>query len=61
MAEKRTITVGLLMEHLKSHSPDHELIFGDNQLTFYRLKQRGDTLVQMEFNELITEVQDLSE
>lgn len=46
-----TITVGDLKDHLAIY-PDHYTIdFGG--LQFYRLKQRADTHVQMEFNQTV--------
>jgi hypothetical protein len=45
------ITVGELKLHLKSYADDCELYFGG--LEFYRLKQRGDKLVQFEFNQTV--------
>lgn len=45
------ITVGQLKLHLESYDDDMELYFGG--LDFYRLKQRGTNLVQVEFNQLV--------
>jgi len=59
--EKPRITIQELIEHLKVFSPDSELIFGDDQLTFYQTKRRGDKLVQIEFNEVIQGVLDLAD
>jgi len=52
-ADKHTagITVGELIVHLKAFSHDDELHIGG--LHFYRLKRRGDHLVQMEFSEQV--------
>lgn len=47
------ITIGELIEHLKVFDKDSELIFGSDELTFYRTKGRGEKLVQIEFNETI--------
>jgi len=44
------ITVGMLIEHLKAHDPDCKVAFGGG-LEFYRTKQRGPELVQIEFNQ----------
>lgn len=52
MAEVPRITVGELIDQLKAFPPDWELTFAD-ELTFYRLKRRGDALLQVEFNESI--------
>jgi hypothetical protein len=60
MKDKPRITVRELIEHLKVFDQDSQLIFGDDQLTFYRTKGRGDKLVQIEFNEIIQEVSELS-
>ncbi len=49
MAER--ITVGELREHLKVFPDDWEVTFGG--LEFYRTKQRGDKLVQIEFNQTV--------
>lgn len=43
------ITVGELVARLANYPPDTEIIFSDG-LPFYRLKTRGDRLVQIEFN-----------
>lgn len=46
-----TITVGQLIEWLKIY-PDHYTVdFGG--LEFYRLKQRDETHIQMEFNQQV--------
>lgn len=47
----RTITVGILREHLAIYPDDYELDFSG--LEFYRLKQRGPELVQVEFSEQV--------
>ncbi|MEN4919697.1 hypothetical protein ABE485_13555 [Achromobacter spanius] len=44
------ITVGMLIEHLKVYDPECELAFSGG-LEFYRTKQRGPDLVQIEFNQ----------
>lgn len=48
---RRKITVGRLMEELKIFDPDAEIHFGG--LHFYRLKSRGDLIVQCEFDETV--------
>ncbi len=56
MHEDNTFTVGDLRRHLQLYPDHYELIFGDGVttgLTFYRTKQRDETLVQIEFNESI--------
>lgn len=49
MKKTPTITVGELKEKLSNFSDDTELSFSG--LEFYRLKIRGDKLVQIEFNQ----------
>lgn len=50
-----TITVRELIEQLRMHSDDAEVDFGCTldgaPLVFYRVKARGDDLVQIELNE----------
>ena len=46
------MTVGDLKRHLASFHDDDELVF-QGELTFYRLKQRGPKLVQLDFNEAV--------
>lgn len=54
--ERSRITVGDLVEQLSGYPPDAEITFGclrdTTFLTFYRVKRRGDRLVQIELNEL---------
>jgi hypothetical protein len=50
----RKFTVGDLRRELADWPDDIELIFSDDGLTFYRLKKRGENLLQMEFNETIS-------
>lgn len=45
------ITVGELKEHLAIYPDDYTIDFSG--LEFYRLKQRGDTHVQLEFNQQV--------
>jgi hypothetical protein len=45
------ITVGELRKTLENYPDDAEIHF--EELTFYRVKQRGEKLVQIEFNEAI--------
>ncbi len=45
------LTVGDLKRQLASYDDGDELIF-QGGLTFYRLKTRGDKLVQVEFDEI---------
>lgn len=44
------MTVGQLIQDLKSYHPDTEICF-QGELEFYRTKIRGKNLVQIEFNE----------
>lgn len=45
------ITVGMLKQMLEGYPDNHELDFSG--LAFYRLKQRGPELIQVEFNEMV--------
>lgn len=45
------ITVGELKKQLGYYADEDELYMGG--LTFYRLKRRGENLVQLEFNEVV--------
>ena len=45
------ITVAVLKAHLSAYPDDTELDFSG--LDFYRLKQRGEKLVQIEFNQQV--------
>ncbi len=53
---KNRITVGDLRKQLQGYSSDTEVMFGNcingNPLIFYRVKSRGDLLVQIELNEV---------
>jgi hypothetical protein len=53
--EESRITVGDLRERLKGYPDDTEITFGSTiaavPLIFYRVKSRGDDLVQIELNE----------
>lgn len=51
-----SITVGTLIEMLKVQDPDSEVYFGG--LDFYRVKRRGDDIVQIEFNQTIYKDED---
>ncbi|VVM55168.1 hypothetical protein [Pseudomonas fluorescens] len=54
MNEGRKITVGELLDSLSRESRDTEVIF-QGGLNFYRLKQRGEDLIQVEFNEPVSD------
>ncbi len=47
------MTIGELKDTLKGWPDDYEIFFGCPELEFYRLKQRGDKLVQLEFSQNI--------
>jgi hypothetical protein len=48
-----TMTVGELKDELESWPESSEIIFGCEELEFYRFKKRGDDTVQLEFNQTI--------
>jgi len=48
-AEPKMLTSGELIEFLRHFPSDTKIHF--EELSFYRLKQRGEKLVQIEFNE----------
>jgi hypothetical protein len=50
-SEYPVVTVGLLMELLQAYPDDYRLDFSG--LSFYRLKQRAPTHVQVEFNQTV--------
>lgn len=49
--EELRITVGDLRRQLDGYSPNTEVSFSG--LDFYRVKQRGDNLIQIEFNQQV--------
>jgi hypothetical protein len=49
--EYPTITVGQLIDALSIYPPHYTLDFSG--LDFYRVKQRGDTHIQIEFNQAV--------
>lgn len=49
----KTMTVGELKHRLQGLPDGYEIIFGCEELTFYRLKIRGEKLVQLECNQNI--------
>jgi len=53
--EEHLITVGQLRDHLSGYSDDTKIFFGCEALQFYRVKARGDKLVQIEFNQTVSE------
>ena len=52
MGPESKMTVGELRSHLEGWPDDYEITFG-GCLDFYRLKGRGATLVDMEFNQTV--------
>lgn len=53
----KQLTVGELLSYLNNFPPEMEITFGSSKYTarpliFYRFKQRGDDLLQIELNEL---------
>lgn len=53
-----TMPLGRLREALAGYPDDYEVTFGNGNLEFYRVKQRGDDLVQIEFNQMTDMVPD---
>lgn len=51
MPDKHLITVGELMDRLSSYPRDTKISFSG--LDFYRLKRRGENLIQVEFNQVV--------
>lgn len=47
-----TITVGELIDDLSIHNRTDRLFFGSGDLSYSRVKSRGDDLVGIEFNQL---------
>lgn len=47
------MTVGELKRQLKDMPDDAKIFFGCFSLQFYRLKWRGDKLLQLEFNQSV--------
>jgi len=52
-AKINQITIAQLIQDLEIFDKDSILVFGDDELSFYRTKRRGNKLVQIEFNEII--------
>lgn len=52
------LTVGELKERLSIYPDDFEISFGGKDLEFYRLKQRGEKLVVLEFNQSVYRADD---
>ncbi|BBS11552.1 hypothetical protein WP5W18C01_16460 [Klebsiella aerogenes] len=51
MPYEHLITVGELLDRLSSYPRDAKISFSG--LDFYRLKQRGENLIQVEFNQVV--------
>lgn len=49
MNDENLMTVGELLDRLQNYPRDTKIYFGG--LDFYRLKWRGENLVQLEFNQ----------
>jgi hypothetical protein len=47
------MTIGELRDELEDWPEGDEIIFGCEELEFYRFKKRGDDTVQLEFNQTI--------
>jgi hypothetical protein len=47
------ITVGELKKLITAFPDDHQIYFGCEGLAFYRLKPRGEKIVQLEFNQTV--------
>lgn len=54
MNKVRKITVGELLDSLSRESRDTEVVL-QGGLNFYRLKQRGENLIQVEFNDPVSD------
>lgn len=54
----RLILMLSLRNLLKEYSDNCELTFGSGNLTFYRVKSRGNDLVQIDFNEDTSQLPD---
>jgi hypothetical protein len=51
-------TVKDLRDALDVYPDDWQVIFGCEELEFYRVKKRGDKLVQIEFNQTVSATSD---
>lgn len=50
--EPYVMKVGELLEELKGIDPTTDLYFGTGDLSFYRVKRRGENLVHIDFNQV---------
>ena len=51
-SKDKTVSVKEFKRQIAGLPDNAELIFGTGNLAFYRVKQRGDNLYQIEFNEI---------
>jgi hypothetical protein len=51
------MTIGELRDELEDWPESYEIIFGCEELEFYRFKKRGADTVQLEFNQTISKMQ----
>ena len=58
MPGPKTMSVADLKDELSRLDNDDEIYFGNGNLSFYRMKYRGDKLVSIEFNELYSVSED---
>lgn len=52
MAKPKTMTVADLISELSRLDKNDKLYFGNGDLSFNRMKYRGENLVSLEFNEI---------
>ena len=48
------MTIGELRDELEDWPESYEIIFGREELEFYRFKKRGADTIQLEFNQTIS-------
>lgn len=48
------MTIGELRDELEDWPESYEIIFGCEELEFYRFKKRGADTIQLEFNQTIS-------
>ncbi len=58
VTEEDLMTVGELRALLEDVSDDTRIYFGCYGLQFYRFKQRGEKLIQLEFNQTVYDHED---
>lgn len=54
MKKPYTITVGDLLDDLANYDRSDHIFFGSGDLSFSRIKSRGDKLAGIEFNQIYT-------